>query len=140
MFKRIGSIAIVTVMMFSLFLFTSCSRKEIVDRIAILVKTEYKNEFLSEEISLADFEWENAERIEYYEWYDAWGEEDAPEVGYMILFLKKHGKKQVYAAIEHCSKLDFVYEAYPYGYVYGLQRQRVQFIVLIKSAMLVNKI
>lgn len=75
-----------------------------VDRVIVNIKAEYKQEFLSKEFKIQDFEWDNIERIEYEDWLDALDS----ECGSITIYLKKHGKKRVIQAREHFETLDFV--------------------------------
>lgn len=79
------------------------SDERLKDRVVVGIKAEYKEKFLSEEFTTVDFNWENTERIEYHKWY-----ENNPEVGYITVYLKKHGIQQIESAAEHFRQLEFV--------------------------------
>lgn len=92
------------VMLFSL---CSCKDKFAPDKVLIMIKAEYREKFEAEEFSLDDFEWDNVEKFTYEALYD---KSSKP---WMVVNLKKHGKKYVLAAIKHFKTLEFVESADP---------------------------
>jgi hypothetical protein len=85
-------------------MFTACEDEFATDQVSVSIKTEYKDKFLAEEFTAEDFNWENFERIEY----GTWNSTIEPEIGFLTVYLKRHGKKRVEDAIEHIYKLEFV--------------------------------
>ena len=101
MAKKILILGVTLIM--ALGLFAGCGNKTYyVDRVIVVVKTEYKEKFLAEEFSVEDFEWSNVKKIES-SWWSV-----ASDTGYITVLLKKHGKKRVDSAIKHFETLDFV--------------------------------
>jgi hypothetical protein len=94
-------------------LFAGCGDEFETDSVSVSIKADFKDKFLSEEFSIDDFDWENVERIEYIIWYST----SDPEIGFLTVYLKEHGKKQVRDAIEHFNTLDFVDSAETIGVV-----------------------
>ncbi len=101
--KKIGSLVL---FMFSIFILSGCELGEdiVKDRVSVGIKEEYKEKFMAEEFNAEDFGWDNIEKIEYNTWHSTMD----PERGFLTIHLKKHGKKNVYAAVEHFKKLEFV--------------------------------
>ncbi len=100
--KKIIAMGVVVIM--CLVVFTGCKTEFATDKVSVSVTTEYKDKFLGEEFTAEDFNWGNVERIEYGTWHST----IEPEVGYFTVYLKKHGKKHVNAAVEHFKTLVFV--------------------------------
>lgn len=73
---------------------------------SVSIKTEYKEKFLAEEFSIEDFAWDNIDKIEYGPWYGTLN----TERGWITVYLKKHGKKEVKNAAKHFDSLPFVKE------------------------------
>lgn len=88
----------------SLGIFVGCGEDIVKDRVSVGIKEEYKEKFMAEEFTAEDFGWDNIEKIEYNTWHSTMD----PERGFLTIHLKKHGKKNVYAAVEHFKKLEFV--------------------------------
>lgn len=105
--------ALIAILM-SLFVFSACEEKLPYgdfcdDRVIVNIKQEYKDAFLSNSFTIDDFDWYNIEKISYLAWYD----NIVPEQGYIIVYLKRHGKLEVRSAINHFTRLDFVSSAEP---------------------------
>ncbi len=83
-----------------------CSKKENIseDRVFLTIKSEYREKYVNHEIHISDFHYDNIEYIMYGEWHEI--ENDS--YGFMKIYLKKHGINEVYKAIEHIRKLEFV--------------------------------
>ena len=74
------------------------------DGIIIEIKSTYKDKFLNKEFELSDFNFQNIETYSYSKWYDV------KNRGYIFIYLKKTGKKEVEAAMQHFKQLSFVEE------------------------------
>ena len=72
------------------------------DAIIIEIKSSYKNEFLKKEFELSDFDFQNIETYSYSEWYDN------KNRGYIFIYIKKTGKKEIEEAMKHFKQLYFV--------------------------------
>lgn len=107
MIKKIICMGVMLVMIFSL---CSCRDEFAPDKVSIMIKAEYREKFEAEEFFLEDFKWDNVERFTYGKWYDK------SSRGGMVVYLKKHGKKHVFAAVEHFKTLEFVEIAEVVGY------------------------
>lgn len=103
-----------TIIMFLLLILSvslfACNNEMITtDRLIVIVKAEYYEQFEVENFTIIDFQYDNIEKIVYGKWYDK------SEQGYITVYLKKHGKKNVLNAIKHCKTLYFVQDAEPIG-------------------------
>lgn len=66
------------------------------DRFCVKIKDEYCEKFISGEMTIEDFGWDNIEKIVF-------GEQPVP-----VLYLKNTGERRLKKAIMHCDKLEFV--------------------------------
>lgn len=100
--KRIFMLLIVMLFGFTL---VGCNKSDEYskDSIIVTIRQEYEKQFLNEEFTDDDFNYENIRRVEYGTWYEKTNH------GFMVIYLKNTGKKQVLSAIEHFKKLSFVY-------------------------------
>jgi hypothetical protein len=112
LFKKIIVILMITFMAFSL---VACKKNEeedfLSDRISVLIKSKYRSEFEAKEITIESFDWNNIKSISYEIWY-----EDT-NTGWMVVYLKEHGKKNVIDAINHFNSLEFVKVAEKVGVI-----------------------
>lgn len=74
------------------------------DAIIIEIKSDCKNEFINKEFKIDDFDFDNIETFSYSKWYDT------KNRGYLFIYLKKTGKKEVEEALKHFKQLSFVEE------------------------------
>lgn len=74
------------------------------DAIIIEIKSDFKNEFMNKEFKMDDFDFDNMETFSYSKWYDT------KNRGYLFIYLKKTGKKEVEEALKHLKQLSFVEE------------------------------
>ncbi len=102
MLKKILILGVALIM--CLGLFAGCDEDIATDRIYITINAEYKEKFLAEDFSIEDFKWDNIERMEYGSWYG----NIEPESGTMMIYFKKHGKKQVKDTKKHFETLVFI--------------------------------
>lgn len=65
-------------------------------RFCVEIKEEYREKFISGEMTIEDFGWKNLEKIVF-------GEQPVP-----VLYLKKEGERELKKAIMHCNSLKFV--------------------------------
>lgn len=105
--NKVEKIIVLGVILIMLFSLCSCKEKFAPDRVSVMVKAEFREKFEKKEFSVEDFEWDNVEKFMYEIWYDEF------EKGWMVVYLKKHGKKHVLAAIAHFETLEFVEIAEP---------------------------
>lgn len=89
----------------SLFLLISCPPYNKHLSVIVTIKSEYKDEFEEEKITIEDLLYDNIESIEYGEW------DYEHDYGLITVYLKKTGKKQVEQAIKHFLTLEFVLTA-----------------------------
>lgn len=110
MLKKI--IAVLT-MLFITFSLTSCKEKEefVLDRVSVLIKSEYRSKFEAKEITIESFDWNNIKNISYQIWYEE------SNTGWMIVYLNKTGKKNVLDAIDYFNSLEFVKVAEKVGVI-----------------------
>lgn len=71
------------------------------DSFRVFIKTSYKNEFINKSL---DFEYKNIES--YY--YASMVFEDKTYYGYLMIYLKKTGEKEIKKAMEYFESQDFV--------------------------------
>ncbi len=87
------------------------------DRVYVIVKEEYTEAFLSQSFTIEDFDWANIESIRYQPWF-----ESVTTNGEILVFLKKHGVREIESAAKHFRKLEFVkdtdFERNPHGSVF----------------------
>lgn len=69
---------------------------------AIIIKSDFKDDFQDAVFDLDDFNYENV--LTYS--YSIWNEKN--DTGTIFIFLKETGNKEIDKAIEHFIKLDFV--------------------------------
>jgi len=105
-FRKFFIIGVTLIIIMSAGVFSGCKKPDYyTDRVSVSIKTEYKDKFLAEEFTVADFTWDNVKSIKYEGWYDTIYR------GIMTVYLKKAGKLQIKNAINHFEGLDFVYIA-----------------------------
>ena len=96
-------VLIILIFIIPLIFITGCTNEKFSkESIIVTIKSEYKDEFLNNEFTFEDFNFENIKKIEYSAW------NQASNNGVMIIYLKKTGKIYVNSAIKHFEKLDFV--------------------------------
>ena len=76
------------------------------DIITVYVKEEYKDSFLSKEIAIEDFDYEDIESIVYLKWIEI--SYPYSHYGPMHVHLKTNKKEHAQAAVEHFKTLNFV--------------------------------
>lgn len=103
MVKKVICLGVMLIMIFSV---GACGDKEdiVTYKVSVLVKAEFEEKFKAEEFTVEDFKWDNIEKIVYETWYD----NIAEPTGWMTVYLKEHGEKQVLAAVKHFNTLGFV--------------------------------
>lgn len=91
----------------SLLTLSSCNKSEDFDLSTVLVtiKESRKDDFENNDILIEDFSWENVSQLNYGEW--SLGQ----NIGYMTVFLKVSGTREVEEAITYFTTLDFVQSA-----------------------------
>ena len=96
-------VLIILIFIFPMIFITGCTNEKFSkESIIVTIKSEYKDEFLNNEFTIEDFNFENIKRVEY----SAWNE--TSNNGVMIIYLIKTGKRFVNSALKHFEKLDFV--------------------------------
>lgn len=105
-------LVLVMALIMCLGIFTGCNKEDIaIDSVSVSIKEEYKDKFLLKDFSIDDFKWENIDRIEYRTWHS----NSNPEIGFLTVYLKNHGRKKVNDAVKHFNSLDFVHIAESIG-------------------------
>lgn len=99
------------VMIMCLGIFSGCENSFATNCVSVSIKAEYKEKFISHEFTIADFNWKNVERIEYGTWHST----NESEIGFLTIYLKKHGKDEVNEAIKHFDALCFVHSVEKIG-------------------------
>ena len=103
MIKKFIFIGMMLTIMFSVYECRLIPRQSYAyDCVSVTICKEYSEKFEAEEFTVEDFQWDNAERIIY---------DHSPNYPEIIIYLKKHSKKQISKAIEHLETLDFVEQA-----------------------------
>ena len=67
-----------------------------------VIKSTYKDNYDNKLFQLSDFEYDNIDHFSYTIW------SDKDNIGYLCIYLKKTGKKEIEKAMKHFSALDFV--------------------------------
>ena len=102
--KKIILMGVVLIM--GLGLFAGCSNDDYVtDSVIVTIGAEFRDVFLAEEFTIEDFEWDNVESIVYMNW------NENASIGFMLIRLKRHGRRRVRNAIRHFETLEFVESA-----------------------------
>ena len=109
MAKRLLIIGLVTIM--CLGIFSGCENSFATNCVSVSIKAEYKEKFISHEFTIADFNWKNVERIEYGTWHST----NETEIGFLTIYLNKHGNDEVNESIKHFDALCFVHSAEKIG-------------------------
>lgn len=79
------------------------SRKEYSEeKIIVAIKSDYKAKFQDQLFEISDFNYDNVDRFYYVKW------DEKSEIGFIHIYLKKTGKREVNRAIKHFEKLEFV--------------------------------
>ena len=110
--KKIFAFIAVAVLAF-MFSFSACRRPwqwpwqrqneyVVAGSLIVSVKTEYKNAFLENEITIEDFNCEYIESIHYIAWYST-------DIGGIQVQLKKEYENKIDEAIQSIGSLDFVF-------------------------------
>jgi hypothetical protein len=117
--KRFGSIGILFVILFVVGAACNgraCGQDYAYDHVSIIIKEEYRRKYEDGEFTLADLNYENAERLDYV---TLSGE---PESGlhtmFIHVYLKKKGKERVNEAVDYFVTLEFVLRAHLLSYRY----------------------
>lgn len=96
--RVLGSIIILGVITLMLFSLCACSKNEFaLNKISVVVKTEYHEKFANKNFTNEDLGWDNIDKVV---WHDSTG-------GPLTIYLKKQGKKEVLAAVEHFKSINF---------------------------------
>jgi hypothetical protein len=83
------------------------------DRLTVIISQEHWEKFETKELTVADFLWDNADKITSWIYYfNGAGAGDLPSRS-MKVYLKEHGEQRVLDAVEHFKTLEFVKDAYP---------------------------
>lgn len=112
--RVLGSIIILGVITLMLFSLCACSKNEFaINKISVVVKTEYHEKFANKNFTNEDFGWDNIDKVEYGIWHDSTG-------GPLTIYLKKQGKKEVLAAVEHFKSINAIQSVNP-CYIISIQ-------------------
>lgn len=111
MVKKNLILGVIVIIAFTLSLgLAGCDNKTAKDRVVVTIKLEYKEKFDQEEFEIEDFEWDNVDEIVYGGW------SNVTDTGRLVVYLKRHGKKEVKKIVNHLKTLDFVENAEPFVY------------------------
>ena len=101
--KKIFAFIAVVVLAF-MYSFSACQMQDeyVAGSLIVSVKTEYKNAFLENEITIEDFNCEYIDSIQYIAWYST-------DIGGIQVQLKKEYENKIDEAIQSIGSLDFVF-------------------------------
>lgn len=92
-------------LMFIMFLAGCKKEKQYSDEaVCITINKNYKEEFLNRSFDLTDFKHENIKFFTYSKW------DENEDKGYLFVYIKKTGKKEISRIIVHLKTLNFVEE------------------------------